>query len=97
MGLSFIIYRFRVRIYELVNMDSNTIRLPFYYYIFDLPRSYATTASSYSKLVILRYIKDLRVFIASVISLIMFYKIVITYIKCKIISKENNRSQLLFK
>lgn len=90
-GISFIIYRFGIRIYELVNMDSNNIRLPFYYYIFDLPKNYAASASSYSKLVILRFIKDLPVFIASSISLIMFYKIAITSIKGKIISKDNNK------
>ena len=55
-------------------MDSNNIRLPFYYYIFDLPKNYAASASSYSKLVILRFIKDLPVFIASSISLIKFGK-----------------------
>ena len=91
-GLSFILYRFGVRLYELVNINSNTnIRLPFYYYIFDLPRSFATSTSSYSKLIILRFIKDLPVFVASVSSLIIFYKIVISSIKGKIVSKENNK------
>ena len=91
-GLSFILYRFGVRLYELININSNTnIRLPFYYYIFDLPRSYATSASSYSNLIILRFIKDLPVFVASTISVILFYKIVVSSIKGKILSKENNK------
>ena len=91
-GLSFILYRFGVRLFELVNINSNiNIRLPFYYYIFDLPRSYATTASSYSNLIILRFIKYLPVFVASTISVILFYKIVVSSIKGKILSKENNR------
>ena len=91
-GLSFIVYRFGVRLFELINMNSNiNIRLPFYYYIFDLPRSYASSASSYSKLIILRFIKDLPVFVASTISLILFYKIVTSSIKENIISKENNK------
>ena len=97
-GLSFILYRFGVRIYELVNINSNTnIRLPFYYYIFDLPRDYAINASSYSKLVKLRFIKDLPVFIASSVSLMLFYKVVKTSLKDKINSKENNnRFKIIF-
>ena len=91
-GLSFVAYRFGVRVFELININPNTnIRLPFYYYIFDLPRSYATSASSYSNLIILRFIKDLPVFVASTISVILFYKIVVSSIKGKILSKENNK------
>ena len=91
-GISFIIYRFGIRIYELITINSNSnIRLPFYYYIFDLPRSYAISLSSYSGLAILRFIKDLPVFIAAAISLILFYKIVNSSLKDKIISKENRK------
>ena len=91
-GLSFIFYRFGVRLYELVNMNSNiNIRLPFYYYIFDLPRSYATTTSSYTKLIILRFIKDLPVFISLIVSLILFNRIVLSSTNDQIISKENNK------
>ncbi len=90
-GLSFILYRFGIRLYELMNMNSSiNIRLPFYYYIFDLPRSYASSAA-YSKLIILRFIKDLPIFITSTSSLILFYKIVLSSINSKIISKENNK------
>ncbi len=91
-GLSFTLYRFGVRIYELININSNSnIRLPFYFYIFDLPRSYASSPSSYTKIILLRFIKDLPVFISASISLIMFYKIIVSSIKGKIISKENNK------
>lgn len=88
-GLSFILYRFGVRIYELINSDTN-IRLPFYYYLFDLPRSFAT-ASAYNNLIILRLVKDLPVFIASTISIILFVKIILSYTKGEFTSKENDK------
>lgn len=94
-GIIFILYRLGIRIYELITINSNNIRLPFYYYIFDLPRNYASNASSYTRLAILRFIKDLPVFIASTISLILFYKIIKTSIKDKIISKENNKRYII--
>ena len=91
-GYTFILYRFGVRVYELININSNTnIRLPFYYFIFDLPRNYAISSSSYTKIVLLRFIKDLPIFISSSISLLLFYKIVKSTLKEKIVSKENNK------
>ena len=89
-GLSFIAYRLGVRLYELLNHSVN-MRLPFYYYIFDLPRSFAKEPSSYTKLAILRFIKDLPVFIASIISIILFVKIILTSIKGNLISEDNNK------
>ena len=89
-GFTFILYRFGVRVYELFNSNIN-IRLPFYYYIMDLPRSFASSPSSYTKLIVLRLVKDLPVFIASSISLVLFYKIVISFVKNKNNSKENSK------
>jgi len=91
-GLSFILYRFGIRVYELININSNhNIRLPFYYYIFDLPRNFAKSPSAYSKLIILRFIKDLSIFVCSFISLVLFFKIIMSSIEGKIVSKENNK------
>ena len=93
-GLSFILYRFGVRIYELIMVLNNSnfsIRIPFYYYMLELPRYFASTNDSYIKLVILRLIKDLPTFIASVITLILFVKIFLSSIKGKIISDENKK------
>ena len=93
-GFSFITFRLGIRIYELImillNKDMN-IRISFYYFIFDLPKEFAITNTSYLKLVILRFIKDLPIYISSTISLILFIKILLSSTKNKIVSKENNR------
>ena len=97
-GFSFIIYRFGYRIYELVMLlmgkDIN-LKLPFYYYLTELPKEFAINSESYIKLAALRFIKDLPVFIASSISIIMFVKIILSYIKNKIVSKENNNRYMI--
>ena len=90
-GASFILIRFSLRLYELINLNSVTIKLPFYYYIFDLPRSFASSEASYIKLIILRFIKDLPMFICSIISIIMFVKILLSATNNKIASEENNK------
>ena len=91
-GLSFIIYRFGVRVYELFNLNSNSnIRLPFYNFIFDLPRNFAKSTDAYSRLIILRFIKDLPIFITSFVSIILFIKIVLSSINGKIVSEENKK------
>ena len=89
-GISFIIYRLDIRTKELIMIIMNkniNLRLPFYYYIFDLPRNFATTKLAYLKLSILRYIKDLPVFISSIISILLFTKII------KTTSKEENKKR----
>ena len=88
-GLTFILYRFGVRVYELFSGD--VIRIPYYYYIFDLPKNYASTPDAYTKIVILRFFKDLPTFIASAISVVLFSKILKSSIKGKLLSKENDK------
>ena len=88
-GLTFILYRFGVRVYELFSGDG--IRIPYYYYIFDLPKYFASTPDAYTKLVVLRFFKDLPTFIASAISVVLFSKILKTSIKGKLLSKENDK------
>lgn len=93
-GFTFILYRFGVRVYELIMVLLNNninIRLPYYYYIFDLPKSFATTNLSYIKLVVLRFIKDLGVFISSGLSIVLFVKIIKSYINNEIMTDENNK------
>ncbi len=97
-GFSFIAYRFGERVYEIVMLaigkDIN-IKLPFYYYLMELPKEFAISSGSYLKLVVLRFFKDLPVFIASSLSIIMFVKILLSYTKNKIISKENNKKYMI--
>ena len=99
-GFSFILYRLGERVYELVMLlmgKSINIKLPFYYYLMELPKEFAISSDSYLKLVVLRFFKDLPVFIASALSIIMFVKIILSYIKNKIVSKENkNRYMIIF-
>ena len=97
-GLGFILWRLGERIYELVMLllgNDINIKLPFYYYMMELPKEFAISSGSYLKLVIVRFIKDLPVFIASTISIIMFVKILISYTKNKIVSKENNKRYMI--
>lgn len=90
-GLSFTVSRLLIRVFELLFVNRINIKLPFYHYMFNLPRSLASTESAYIKLVVLRFIKDLPIFISSFISIILFVNIVLSSIKGKIISKDNNK------
>ena len=93
-GFSFIAWRLGERVYELIMLligNDINIKLPFYYYFLELPKEFAVSNASYLKLVILRFFKDLPVFIASIISIIMFVKIIISYTKNKITTKENKK------
>ena len=97
-GFSFILYRLGIRIYELVMLfvgKNINIRIPFYYYLLELPKDFAISNSSYLKLVVLRFFKDLPVFIASIISIIMFVKIIFSYIRNEIITKTNKKRYMI--
>lgn len=95
-GLSFIVYRLGIRIYEFINPSIN-IRIPSYYFMFDLPREYAVSNTSYNKLIIIRLLKDLPVFISSTLSIIIFVKIVLSYLKNKRdIKKTKKRYMIIF-
>lgn len=99
-GFSFILYRLGERVYELVMLlmgKSINIKLPFYYYLMELPKEFAISSDAYLKLAVLRFFKDLPVFIASALSIIIFVKIILSYINNKIVSKENkNRYMIIF-
>ncbi len=98
LGFGFILWRLGERVYELVMLllgNEINIKLPFYYYLMELPKEFAISSGSYLKLVILRFVKDLPVFIASILSIIMFVKILLSYTKNKIISKENNKRYMI--
>ena len=93
-GCSFIGYRFGVRTYELVSNlvgKNMNIRVPYYYFMLDIPVNFAKSGSIYTKLVILRYFKDLPVFISSTISILLFSKILGTSLNGKLVSKENDK------
>ena len=93
-GLSFILFRFGVRLYELVMLmfkNNVNVKLPFYYYMLDIPMNYAISSDSYQKLVLLRFIKDLPIFLSSFISILMFIRIINYYVYGKVFSKEVKR------
>ena len=97
-GFGFILWRLGERVYELVMIlmgNDINIKLPFYYYLMELPREFAISSGSYLKLVVLRFFKDLPTFIASILSIIMFVKILLSYTKNKIVSKENNKRYMI--
>lgn len=93
-GCLFIGYRFGVRTYELIiNLFGKgmNVRVPYYYLMLDIPREFAKSSSAYTKLVLLRYFKDLPVFICSIISILLFSKILSTSLSGKLLSDENNK------
>ena len=99
LGIGFILYRFGIRMYELfmVIMNKNiNIKIPYYYIMLELPNSYSNS-SYYLKLTIIRFIKDLPIFISSIICIVLFFKIIMSSLDVKTVSKENNnRYKIIF-
>ncbi len=88
----FILYRLGIRVYELTGALLNrdiSIKLPFYGYMMELSYDYALSQNGYLKLVILRFIKDLPCFIASIISVTLFIKILLSSVNNHINTKKN--------
>ena len=90
----FILYRFGVRVYELIMILSGkkiSVRLPFYHLLLELPYELAKTESDYTKLIVFRFLKDLPVFAASAVTVILFSKILFSAAKGNINTARNRK------
>lgn len=77
-AFGFMLCRFGVRAYELIMILAGkeiSVRLPFYYLSLELPYELAVTHGDYARLVAFRFVKDLPVFAASAITVILFAKV----------------------
>ena len=77
----FMLCRFGVRAYELIMVLMGrevSVRLPFYCMLLELPHELAKTPSDYTRLVAFRFVKDLPVFAASAVTVILFAKVLLS-------------------
>ncbi|MBQ5320230.1 MAG: hypothetical protein J6K17_14155 [Oscillospiraceae bacterium] len=89
----FMLWRFIIRCYELFS-ESNA-RLPFYSVLLDLPKSECVSDSAYTKVLLLRFVKDLPVFAASAIAVLALIKLMHSAADGQI-NTTGNRRQLKF-
>jgi len=92
-AFGFMLWRFAVRCYEL--FSSANARLPFYSMLLDLPRAEAVSEADYTKVLLFRFVKDLPVFAASAIVVIVLIKLLYSAANGQINTTENRR-QLKF-
>ena len=88
-GFGFMLVRFGTRVYELICYKTHDARLPFYFYMLDFPRELAPSPEAYRNVLFFRLIKDLPVFIASGIAMILLIKIMLSSAQDKINTPEN--------
>lgn len=92
-----IMYRLMIRIYELINALAEweiDARLPFNDTLIPLPRSYAKNIDTYTDMIMFRFLKDMPVFIAAGVAVIMLMLVMFSAARGKI-NSENNRTLLL--
>ena len=90
----FILYRFGVRSYEVIMSLAGrevSVRLPFYYMLLELPHELAKTPADYTKAVAFRFLKDLPVFAASAVTMILFARMLLSASKGEINTALNRR------
>ena len=85
----FMLTRLTVRIYEIINYKSHDAMLPFYFDLLTLPRELADSPETYRDLLIFRLIKDLPVFIASAVTVILMIMIMLSSARNEINTRKN--------
>lgn len=88
----FMLWRFSVRVYEIVNAVSGgeyNARLPFYSVLLDLPRSDAVSENAYINILVFRLIKDAPVFAAVSAAVVLTVKFMLSSAKGEINTKIN--------
>ena len=88
-GICFMLVRLGTRVYEIICYKTHDARLPFYYEMLDFPRELAESPETYRNVLIFRLFKDMPVFIASAITLIMLVKILFSSAQNRINTAEN--------
>lgn len=74
----FMLIRLATRIYEIICCKTHDAMLPFYYDLLTFPRELADSPEIYRNLLIFRLLKDLPVFIASAVTVILLIKIMLS-------------------
>lgn len=90
----FILCRFGIRAYELIMILAGreiSVRLPFYNISLELPYELAKTHADYTKLIAFRFVKDLPVFAASALTVILFSKVLFSAAKGGINTAANRK------
>ena len=80
--------------YELILILSGeniSVRLPFYSKLIELPYEFAKTPDEYINLIIFRFLKDLPVFVASALVIILFSNVLFFISKGEINTAENRK------
>lgn len=93
-AFGFMLIRFGVRAYELVSVlfgKQVRVRLPFYNMMLELPRGLAKTEGDYKGLVAFRFVKDLPVFAASAIAVILFARLLLSSARGEINTAANQK------
>lgn len=93
-AFGFILYRFGVRVYELIMILSGktlSVRLPFYSLLLELPYELAKTGRDYTNLIAFRFFKDIPVFAAAAFTVILFARVLFSAAKGEINTADNRK------
>lgn len=86
---AFMLERFVTRIYEIICYKTHDAMLPFYYEMLSFPRELADSQEAYRNVLVFRLIKDIPVFIASSVTIIMLIKIMLSSAQNEINTAKN--------
>lgn len=89
MASVFMSERFVTRVYEIIHYKIHDAMLPFYHELLSFPRELADSQEAYRNLLVFRLIKDIPVFIASAVTVIMLIKIMLSSAHNKINTVKN--------
>ena len=88
-AFAFMLIRLVTRIYEIISYKTHDAMLPFYYDLLTFPRELAESPEIYRDLLIFRMLKDLPVFIASGVTVMLLLKIMLSSAQGMINSAQN--------
>ncbi len=86
---AFMLQRFVTRVYEIICYKTHDAMLPFYYEMLSFPRELADSQEAYRNVLVFRLIKDIPVFIASAVAVIMLIKIMLSSAQNEINTAKN--------
>lgn len=86
---AFILLRFGTRVYEILCYQTRDAALPFYYEMLPFPRELAESPETYRDLLLFRLLKDLPVFTASALTVILLMKILFSSARGEINTPSN--------
>ncbi len=75
---AFMLERFVTRVYEIICYKTHDAMLPFYYDMLSFPRELADSPEAYRNVLVFRLIKDIPVFKATAVTIMIMIKIMMT-------------------